>query len=182
MNKVFLFLATGFEETEAIVVIDILRRGGLEVQVVSVADDIAVTGAHGITVEADVLFDKADFSSGKMLVLPGGMPGAAHLNEHAGLRNLLSTYYQSGKKIAAICAAPLVLGGLGILKGKKATCYPGYESYLTGAVVTGNPVEVAETVVTGIGPGFVCEFGLTLLGELAGKAQADEVAKQFLLK
>ncbi len=179
MKEVFVFLANGFEETEAVATIDILRRGDLKVNTVSISNTTLVTGAHNIPVVADMIFEDADFTNGSMLVLPGGMPGASNLNAHAGLKNLLSFYFESGKNVAAICAAPLVLGGLGILEGKKATCYPSFESQLIGAKVTTNPVEKAGTVITGRGPGYVIDFGLALVEELQGKAKADEVAAGF---
>lgn len=174
--EVFVFLANGFEEIEAITTIDVLRRGNLKVNTVSIYDEKVVTGAHGIPVTADMTFQDSDFSNGSMLILPGGMPGASNLNAHDGLKNLLSFYFESGKNVSAICAAPLVLGGLGILKGKKVTCYPGFESQLTGAVVTGNPVEKDGTIITGRGPGFAIEFALALVAELQGQAKSDEVA------
>ncbi len=180
MKEVFVFLANGFEETEAIATIDILRRGGLKVNTVSISNDELVTGAHNIPVMADMTFEDADFSNGSMLVLPGGMPGASNLNAHEGLKNLLSFYFEAGKNIAAICAAPLVLGGLGILNGKRATCYPSFEPQLTGAEVTTNPVEKAGTVITGKGPGYVIDFALALVEELKGKAKAEEVAAGLL--
>jgi 4-methyl-5(b-hydroxyethyl)-thiazole monophosphate biosynthesis len=174
--EVFIFLANGFEEIEAITTVDILRRGDLKVNTVSITNEREVTGAHGIPVTADMLFRDSDFSGGSMLILPGGMPGASHLNSHDGLKNLLLSYFESGKKIAAICAAPLVLGGIGLLKGKKATCYPGFEPQLRGAVVTGNPVEKDGPVITGKGPGFAIEFALALVAELQGQAKSAEVA------
>ncbi|MDR3060544.1 MAG: DJ-1/PfpI family protein [Dysgonamonadaceae bacterium] len=176
MKEVFVFLANGFEEIEATATIDVLRRGDLKVNTVSVSNDKVVTGAHGIPVIADMTFPDSDFSNGSMLVLPGGMPGASNLNAHEGLKNLLSFYFESGKNVAAICAAPLVLGGLGILKGKKATCYPGFEPQLIGAIVTGNPVEKDGMVITGRGPGFAIEFALALVAELQGEVKANEVA------
>ncbi len=180
MKKVFVFLANGFEETEAVATIDILRRGDLNVNTVSISSDKLVTGAHDIPVMADITFEDADFSNGSMLVLPGGMPGASNLNAHEGLKNLLLFYFEAGKNVAAICAAPLVLGGLGILSGKKATCYPSFEPQLTGAEVTTNPVEKAGTVITGRGPGYVIEFALALVEELQGKAKAEEVRSGLL--
>ncbi len=182
MKEVFVFLANGFEEIEAVATIDVLRRGGLKVTTVSITDERVVAGAHDIPVTADDIFTNIDYSNGSLLVLPGGMPGAGNLNAHGGLKNLLSMYFESGKKIAAICAAPLVLGGLGILKGKKATCYPGYESHLLGAEITGNPVEKDGTVITGKGPGFAVDFALALVAELQGRAKADEVSTGMLLK
>jgi len=182
MKKVFIFLAEGFEETEAVATIDIMLRGELDVTSVSITGNLLVTGAHGITVKADTLFENTDISSGDILVLPGGMPGASNLNTHVGLKNALEQYAASGKKIAAICAAPLVLGGLGLLQGKKATAYPGYESTLKGATYVNNPVVIDGNILTGRGPGLVFNFGLAIVEELQGKAKVDEVAAGLLLK
>ncbi|MDR2848008.1 MAG: DJ-1/PfpI family protein [Bacteroidales bacterium] len=177
MKKVFVFLAEGFEEIEAVGTIDILRRGGLSVTTVSITANHIVTGSHGIAVTADALFEKADIAGGDMLVLPGGMPGASNLNVHKGLQEQLKKYAAEGKKIAAICAAPLVLGGLGLLQGKKATVYPGYESTLKGAEYVKTKVVTDGNIITGRGPGFVFEFALAIVAELQGQAKADEVAK-----
>jgi 4-methyl-5(b-hydroxyethyl)-thiazole monophosphate biosynthesis len=179
---VFLFLANGFEETEAIATVDLLRRGGLQVTTVSISNDRTVTGAHHIPVIADQLFAETDFSTGKMLVLPGGQPGADNLNAHEGLRNLLKQYYAGGKKLAAICAAPLVLGGLGLLQGKQATAYPGFESALTGATFVKANVVKDGNIITGRGPGFVLDFGLAIVEELQGQTIAGEVAAGLLIQ
>jgi len=182
MKKVFVFLAEGFEETEAVATIDILLRGGLDVTSVSISDNLLVTGAHGIAVNADTLFENADLSSGDMLVLPGGMPGATNLNEHSGLKSALKQYATDGKKIAAICAAPLVLGGLGLLKGKVATCYPGYESTMQGAIYYNEHVLKDGNIITAQGPGFTFEFGLRIVEVLQGREKAEDVAKGLLLR
>ena len=182
MKKVFVFLAEGFEETEAVATLDVVLRGGIDVTSVSISGDLLVTGAHGIAVNADMLFEEADFSAGDMLILPGGMPGASNLNAHLGVKSVLKKYAEEGKKIAAICAAPLVLGGLGLLQGKNATVYPGYESTLEGATVVSSPVVKDGNVITGQGPGFAFQFGLAIVEELEGKAKADEVAAGLLLK
>jgi 4-methyl-5(b-hydroxyethyl)-thiazole monophosphate biosynthesis len=180
--KIFIFLANGFEETEAVATIDVLRRGGLEVISVSISGENAVTGAHGLTLVADQLFTEVDFVEGEMLVLPGGMPGAANLNVHSGLKTLLKQYSSEGKKLAAICAAPLVLGGLDLLQGKKATAYPGFEDTLRGATVVKLPVVTDGNIITGRGPGFALNFGLAIIETLLGKEKADEVAEGLLLK
>ena len=182
MKKVFLFLAKGFEETEAVVTMDIMIRGGLDVKSVSITGNLLVTGTHGIPVKADLLFEEADLASGDMLVLPGGIPGATNLKAHAGLSKALEQYAAEGKKIAAICAAPLVLGGLGLLRGKNATVYPGYESTLEGALIFADPVIKDGNIITGQGPGFSFEFGLKIVEELQGKEKAEEVAEGLLLK
>ena len=182
MPKTFIFLAPGFEETEAIVPIDILRRAQIEVETESITSQKEVTGAHGVTVLADSLFENTDFSKGDMLVLPGGMPGASNLNAHQGLKNLLLQYAEGGKKIAAICAAPLVLGGLDLLQGKKATAYPGYESTLKGAEYLEAGIVKDGNFITGRGPGFAIDFGLSIVEELQGKVKADEVAGGVLFR
>lgn len=181
MKKVFVFLANGFEEIEAIATIDVIRRGGIEVTTVSISDDYMVTGAHNIPVKADVLFKEVDYSAGDMLILPGGMPGASNLNAHAGLKDELKKYVASGKKIAAICAAPLVFGGLGFLEGKKATSYPGFEDTLKGATYVKEGVVVDGNITTGRGPGFAVDFGLSIVSQLAGAEKASEVSAGMLL-
>ncbi|OAV69775.1 Chaperone protein YajL [Bacteroidales bacterium Barb6XT] len=182
--KAILFLADGFEETEAVGTIDVLRRGGIETMVVSiVAGKKTVTGAHGIPVTADALFEEADFSGADALVLPGGMPGSNNLNAFEPLKKLLLKQHEQGKTVATICAAPLVLGGLGILKGRRATCYPGFESSLKGAVINADkpsPVEIDGHVITGRGPGFVFDFALAIVELLQGKEAARSVAEGLL--
>jgi len=182
MKKAFIFFAEGFEETEGIATMDVMLRGGLDVTSVSITGNLLVTGAHRIAVKADTLFENADLSSGDILVLPGGMPGASNLNAHAGLKKALEQYAASGKKIAAICAAPLVFGGLGLLQGKKATAYPGFESTLKGATYINSPTVKDGNIITGRGPGFAFNFGLAIVEELLGKAKADETAQGLLLK
>jgi 4-methyl-5(b-hydroxyethyl)-thiazole monophosphate biosynthesis len=180
--SVFLFLAEGFEETEAVTTIDILRRGNVDVTTVSVTGKHAVAGAHGIPVVADQLFDATDFSKGAMLVLPGGMPGAKHLNEHEGLRKLILQYDKEGKGIAAICAAPIIPGGLNLLQNKRATVYPGYEESLAGAIVTSASTVKDGNIITAKGPGSVFDFGLAIVTELAGQEKANEIAVAMLIK
>ena len=131
MKKVSIFLAEGFEEVEALTQVDLLRRAGAEVTMVSISGAREVAGSHGIVVTADQVFAEMDFSDMDLLVLPGGMPGTLHLKECAPLLALLKDFHEKGKKLAAICAAPTVLGAAGLLKGKKAACYPGCEDGLT---------------------------------------------------
>ena len=119
MKKVCVFLADGFEEIEGLTVVDILRRAKVEVSTVSIMDTLDIQGAHGINIKADQMFDEADFSVADMLVLPGGMPGTLHLGQHKGLQNILKDFHNEKKNIAAICAAPSVLGKYGILEGKR---------------------------------------------------------------
>ena len=181
MKKAIVFLAKGFEEMEATGTIDILRRGGVEVNIVTINSSREVTGAHGMVYLADQTLAEADCSTADALILPGGMPGATNLNACAPLRELLKAHYAQEKLIAAICAAPLVLVGLGFFQGRKATCYPGFEEQLTGASVTGEAVEVDDHIITGRGPGLVFNFGLALVAYLQGIETADQVAEGMLL-
>lgn len=180
MKKAYLFLATGFEEMEAIGTVDILRRGGIDTQTVSITNDHKVSGAHNIEVIADCLLKECDFSDADALVLPGGMPGSKNLDACDPLRGVLIGQYKKGKIVAAICAAPLVLGRLGLLKGRKATCYPGFEGMLIGAEITGKSVEKDDHVITGKGPGLVIPFGLKLVEAIKSKAAAEEVEAGLL--
>ena len=148
MSKVYVFLAEGFEEIEGLTVVDLLRRAGVETEMVSVMDGKQIKGSHGIKVTADSMFDDADFSDADILVLPGGMPGTLNLGNHTGLCEILKKHYEAGKMVAAICAAPSVFGELGFLKGRIATCYPGFESKLEGAIVCATKVAVDENVIT----------------------------------
>lgn len=181
MKKAIVFLADGFEEMEALGTVDILRRGGIAVTTVSITDSRAVRGAHGITVTADETIGEATLTEADALVLPGGMPGAANLNSSEKVREALLKQYREGRIVAAICAAPMVLGGLGLLKGRKATCYPGFEPKLIGADVTGEAVEVSDNVITGKGPGLVYGFGLALVAALKNDAVSEEVAAGLLV-
>lgn len=177
MKKVFIFLTTGFEEIEALVTIDILRRGGENIQSVSLTGDKTVSGGHQITVITDYLFEEINFSDAQMLILPGG---TVKINEHDRLKREILAFAAQGKLIAAICAAPMVLGGLGLLKDKKATCYPGYEKYLFGAHVTENSVVVEGNITTCCAAGYTFEFALELLSQLQGKEVAKDVEHKIL--
>lgn len=181
MKTVALFLANGFEEIEALGTVDVLRRAGITVHTVSITDERAVVGAHNITVLADKLYSELDFSNIDVLVLPGGMPGARHLNEHGELKVKVKEFAQKANIVAAICAAPMVLGGLGLLEGKRATCYPGFESYLTGAKTTGDKVVVDQNIITGKGPAFMFDFALQLIETIAGDSKMNEVKAGLLL-
>jgi len=181
MKTAFLFLATGFEEIEAVGTIDVLRRGGVELTTVSVTADRTVKGVHQIPVIADKLFQEVAFADADALILPGGGPGAQLLNQHKELKEWLVKQHKQGKIVAAICAAPRVLGGLGILEGRKAICYPGTEPELKGAILTDKPAVVDGHIITGKGPGLVYDFGLTLLTALEGPETAASVAADLLI-
>ena len=182
MKKVFIHFANGFEEIEAITPVDVLRRAGCDVVTVSVTGKKDVHGAHGVTFMADKLFEEMNYEQAHMIVLPGGQPGSDNLNKHEGLKKQIRIFHEQGKMVAAICAAPLVLGSTGILKGRKATCYPGVESQLTGATCTGNAVEVDGNIITGKGPGVALKFSLRLAEELTGKEKADAVKQAMIVK
>lgn len=181
MKQVSIFLADGFEEVEALTVVDLLRRAGIRTDMVSVTGKKEVTGAHQISVKADVLFEETDFSDQDMLVLPGGMPGTLHLRDHEGLNRLLKQFYEEGRFVAAICAAPSVLGGLGFLEGRKACCYPSFEEKLTGAEVVFSPVVRDGNVITSRGLGTAIAFAKELIAALVGVEKADEVGNAIVL-
>lgn len=178
--KVLVHFANGFEEVEAITPVDVLRRAGCEVITVSVTGKREVTSTRGITIIADKLFEDTDYRTADAIVLPGGQPGADNLNRHEGLRKQIQSFHSQGKVISAICAAPLVLGGAGILKGIRVTCFPGVESKLTGAIVTGNLVEEDGHIITGKGPGAAMKFSLVLAERLTGKA--NELRKAMIIE
>lgn len=180
MAKVYIFLADGFEEVEALGVVDILRRGGAEVKTVSINDSTSVTSAHGVTIEADITFGQAATNDADMLVLPGGLPGATNLNDHKGVCEALLKQNERGGKIAAICAAPMVLGGLGLLKGRRATCYPGFEKYLDGAEYTAELFVTDGNITTGEGPAATFPFAYELLAMLTNEDNAHDVAKGMM--
>jgi 4-methyl-5(b-hydroxyethyl)-thiazole monophosphate biosynthesis len=175
---VYLFLADGFEEIEAVTPLDILRRAGVDAVTVGVGGE-AVRGAHGITVRADITVDAAR-EDAQMLILPGGMPGAEHLQGSAEVAALLEKAYADGRYIAAICAAPKILGHMGLLRGKKAVCFPGYEDCLTGAEYTDKPVVIDGNIITSKGAGTAGDFGFALAGLLCGGDKADALRRQML--
>lgn len=181
MKKLLLFLAPGFEEIEAISIIDVLRRAQLNVTSVSISGDLYVAGAHGITVEADKLLSEVTISDADMLILPGGMPGTKNLNVHEGLKNAIKGFAKEKKPLAAICAAPMILGQLGILEGKNATCYPGFESNLAGAHFTKKSVVQDGNIITGNGPGAAIKFALQIVTFLSGPELSEEVGKGMMI-
>ena len=180
MAKVYVFLANGLEEIEAITPVDVFRRAGIEVITVSITGSEFVKSAHNIIIKADKIFAECKFDDADLLVLPGGMPGATNLNEHQGLRCILIEHNLRHKKIGVICAAPLVLGGLGLLKGKKATCYPGFEKYLTGAEYTADIVTVDSNIITGEGPAAAFAFAYALLEQIAGSKHVAPIREGMM--
>ncbi|RHJ91763.1 DJ-1 family glyoxalase III [Parabacteroides bouchesdurhonensis] len=180
MKNAFVFLATGFEEIETLGTVDLLRRGGIHVTMVSIMDTCEVIGTHNISVNADSLFKDVDFSLADALIIPGGIPGSNHLNDYVPLKELILQKEKEGVILAAICAGPMVLGGLGLLNGKKATCFPFFEPTMTGATPTGNGVEQDGNIITCKGPGFVFDFGLLIVRNLRGEETVNEVAAAVL--
>ncbi len=167
----YLFLDNGFEEIEAVTTIDLLRRAGVCLITVSMTGAMQVRGAHGVAVMADRLFEDTDFADAEMLILPGG---GVMLGEHENLCKLLVKHNTEDKQIAAICAAPAVLGKLGILDGKQATCYPGFEKTLGESYVGGLVVE-SKNIITAKGPGLSSDFAFCLIEKLRGSEVADAV-------
>lgn len=183
MKKVYVFLADGFEDVEALIPVDVLRRGGVDVTTVSISDFPLVTSAHGVNIEADIMFEQGDFSDADLIFLPGGMPGASNLFAHKGVCKVIVDQFAAGKKVAAICAAPgVVLGQLGILEGKKATCYPGFEQMLDGATYTADLVTVDGNVTTAEGPAAAFPFAYELLAQLVDKKTSDQIAEGMRFK
>ena len=183
MKKVYVFLADGFEDVEALIPVDVWRRGGLEVVTVSTTEFPLVQTAHGVNIEADIMFEQGDFSDADLLFLPGGMPGASNLFAHKGVCKAIVDQFAAGKKVAAICASPaVVLAPLGILEGKRATCYPGFEKDLEVATYMGQLVTVDGNVTTGEGPAAAFPFAYDLLGQLTSPQKANQIAEGMRFK
>ena len=179
MATVLVPLATGFEEIEAVTVIDILRRGGVSVRVAGV-DALAVTGAHAITVQCDALLAETDVKTLDGIMLPGGMPGTRNLLKNSFLRELIIQLDREELLLAAICAAPIVLHAAGVLKGKKATSYPGFNKEMADAVYSVDPVVADGNIITSRAAGTAVPFALRVLEQLAGRDTAQEVKKAII--
>ncbi len=173
-------LAPGFEEIEAVTIVDVLRRAEVPVTVVGLTPG-PVTGAHGLKVDTDATIDQVDAADVRAMVLPGGMPGATNLREDERVLALLRTLHGSDRTVAAICAAPMVLGAAGLLEGVEATCYPGFEEHLTGARHSQQRVVRAGRVLTSRGPGTALEFALALVEELGAPERAAELRAGMLV-
>ncbi len=176
---IYLFLANGFEEIEALCPLDLLRRAGLQVTTVGIGSE-AVMGAHGIPVTADIPDTMYRDSAPEMIILPGGMPGAANLDASPVVDAALRAAQKNGAFLAAICAAPMILGKRGYLDGKEAICFPGFEEHLKGASLSQKRVVRDGTVITAAGMGVALEFGLALVEALKGKAAAEALRRAVL--
>ncbi|MCL2373264.1 MAG: DJ-1/PfpI family protein [Defluviitaleaceae bacterium] len=181
MYEALLFLAEGFEEIEAIAPLDILRRGNVKVSSVSLTNNHQVTGSHQITITADKIWDEANPSPGTMLILPGG-PGVANYKTHSQLLGLLKSHHQNGGKIAAICGAPTLLGELGLLAGKTATCYPALQGQLKAAEIVNQNVITHGNITTSKSAATSIDFALELLRIIKGSQAAADVAQAIVQK
>ena len=180
MKRVAVFFAEGFEEIEALTVVDLCRRAGIQVDMVSVTDSLTVVGAHEIPVVTDMFIKDVDFGAQDMLVLPGGMPGTLNLEKVPVLIEKVKEFAAAGKYVAAICAAPSVLGHLGILKGKKACCYPGFEAELAGAEVVYDTCVTDQNVITARGMGCAIDFSAAIISELENTKKASEITSKIV--
>ena len=179
MDKVYVFLADGFETVEALAPVDVMRRAGLQVTTVSIMGRSNVVSAQNVTVVADLLFEDVVFDDASALVLPGGGVGTDNFSAHEPLRALLVDACSRGLLVAAICAAPMVFGRIGILKGKKATCYPGCESDLFDAEYTAAAVEQDGNIITACGPGASFDFGFAIIERFCGAGVVETLRSQM---
>ena len=179
MNKVYVFLADGFETVEALAPVDVMRRAGLDVVTVSIMESREVVSAQNVPVVADELYENISFGDADALVLPGGGVGTDNLSAHGPLRALLADACSRGLLVAAICAAPMVFGRIGILKGKRATCYPGCESDLFDAEYTAAAVEQDGNIITACGPGASFDFGFAIIERFCGTGVVETVRSQM---
>ena len=182
MKKTAILFANGYEEVEALTVVDLLRRAKIGCEILSVDDSGQVTGSHGISIGADRNFSGTDFSQYDGVILPGGMPGTTNLAADERVLALLRSFAAAGKLTAAICAAPTVLAKAGLLEGKKAVCYPGVEEQLTGAKVSFDPVAVDGTVITSRGLGTAIPFALSIVQYFEGRERAEALASSVVYR
>lgn len=182
MKKVFVFLAEGFEEVEALTVADVMIRAKACVTLVSVSSELSVRGAHGIEIKAQKLIEDLGEEEADLLFLPGGMPGTTNLGKNNLLKEMLQKQSDAGRRIAAICAAPSVLGEMGLLKGRRATCYPGFETALKGATVVEERVVTDGNITTSRGVGTAIDLGLALTGIFYGAEEEKEMAEALQYK
>lgn len=180
MKKTAIFFAQGYEEIEALTVVDMLRRAKIQIDMVSITGERLVESSHKVTVETDLLLEDCALMDYDMLILPGGLPGTVHLGECTKLTDALIAFHKAGKPLAAICAAPSILGQLGILEGKRATCYPGFEEKLLGAVHVEEPAVTDKTVITGRGMGAAIEFAAEIITYLEDADKAAQIKKAIM--
>lgn len=182
MKKVLVFMADGCEEIEALTVVDLLRRAGVQVDMVSVSNEETVTGAHNIKFDSDIAINKIDRDGYDAYVLPGGNPGFKNLAKSNTVREITVNAADSGKLVAAICAAPTVLGDFGLLKGKKASCYPGMEGGMIGSKANEEAVNIDGNIITSRGLGTAIEFSLAIVEYLVDKDASKNLAESIVWK
>ncbi|MCI9064721.1 MAG: DJ-1/PfpI family protein [Lachnospiraceae bacterium] len=182
MSKAAIFFATGYEEIEALTVVDILRRAGEEIEMVSVTEERTVTSSHGVTVTMDKVLSEVNFDETDVIVLPGGMPGTSNLEACSALMEQVDAFVKADKLVAAVCAAPSILGHRGHLKGRKACAFPSMESQLEGAQVSREPAVRDGNIITGRGMGAAIPFALAILGALQSEEAAEEMARGIVFK
>lgn len=182
MSKTAILMADGCEEIEGLTVVDLLRRVGLSIDMVSIQNSVSVTGSHGITFQADTVFENADFETYDAIVLPGGMPGTLNLGEHAGVCSVIKKFAAEGKLVCAICAAPSVLGAAGILNGRKATCHPGFEGKLIGAATSEETVVTDGNIITSRGMGTSIDFALAIISYLKDEATVADLKTKLVYR
>ena len=182
MSKVCVFFGTGFEEIEALAVVDLLRRESIETDMVSITDERTVEGSHGIRIEMDKVLGEDDFESTDVIVLPGGGVGTKNLEACAPLMEQVDAFVAAGKTVCAICAAPSILGHRGHLNGKRAIAYPGFEKELVGAEIVYEPAVTDGEIITGRGMGCAVDFGLAIVEHLKGKETAQALAKKVVFR
>lgn len=175
MSKIGIFMADGCEEIEGLTVVDIARRAGIEIDLISITDTAKVTSSHNVTFETDTTKEQADFSGYDGIVLPGGMPGTVHLGGDETVNRIIREYASAGRLVAAICAAPSVLGQAGLLEGKNATCHPGFEEKLIGAKFMEDPVVRDGNIITSRGMGTAIPFGLEIVRYFLDDAAVEKV-------
>lgn len=180
MKECYVFLAEGFEEIEALTVVDILRRDNIVVKMVSITKDKEVTGAHKIRVTADKTLSEIQVNDAAILILPGGMPGTLNLKECAPLMDMVKQFAQTNRRLAAICAAPTVLGDMGLLEGKSACCYPGMEDQLKGAKVSTDEVVTDGNITTSRGLGTAIPFALELVRIFDSETEAGALKRKIV--
>ena len=179
---VYMLLGTGFEETEAIAPLDLLRRDGVDILSVGINGKV-VYGSHNIGIEADISLSEVDLTKLEMVILPGGLGGVASIRASKEAMDIVRFAYENGKFTAAICAGPTVLADLGIVNGKNATCYPGCETGMGDAIMAENAASVIDgKLITGTSAGCAVPFGLSLIEVLKGKDEAERIAKQIVIR
>ena len=180
MNNIYILLADGFEEIEALTPADVLRRADFNVYLVSTNRDRIVKGSHNIVVECDILLDDVEVSNALMLILPGGMPGTLNLKNNKSVIDVILKFSDRDKWIGAICAAPMILGEMGLLDGKTVTCYPGYEKHLFNAKHIETPAVTDGKLITGRSAGAALDFSFEIVKQLAGQEKANELMSKMV--